>query len=88
MEETIGYEALLSAEDWAELDLATDWVEPEDGHHASVWYPRKDGTDRYDVECAVCGHISAEDSSFEAEKLATLHEILRARPVQSRGVEQ
>jgi hypothetical protein len=82
VEETIGYEALISPEDWAELDFATDWEEPEDGHHVSVWYPPGDhvgNENRFEMECDQCGHIGAADTLDQAEALAHLHVHLRAR---------
>ena len=89
MEETIGYEALFSSEEWNALE---DWApDPDRPHKVTVWDPPGEiegSDDRYEVDCDVCGHISAEDSYFEADKLATLHEILRARPVQTRSVER
>jgi hypothetical protein len=89
MEETIGYAPLFSAEEW---DTLEDWEpDPDQPHKVTVWYPpgeNKGNDDRYEVHCDACGHISAEDSLFEAEKLAVLHEILRARPVESWSVER
>ena len=86
MEETIGYEALFSHEEW---DALEDWEPDRDQpHKVTVWYPpgeSEGNDDRYEVECDVCGHISAEDSFFEADKLAVLHEILRATPVRNRS---
>ena len=87
MEETIGYEALFWSEEW---DALEDWEpDPDQPHKVTVWYPPGEfegNDDRFEVDCDVCGHISAEDSYFEADKLATLHEILRAWPVQTRSV--
>jgi hypothetical protein len=83
VEETIGYEALFSSEEW---DALEDWEpDPNQPHKITVY---KGNDDRYEVDCDACGHISAEDSPFEAEKLAVLHEILRARPVESKSVER
>ena len=87
MEESIGYEDLFSAEEWDSLDLA----DPDQPHSVTVWSKPGEhagNDDRHELECTVCGYLGAEDGSFEAEKLATLHEILRARPVQDSGPER
>lgn len=89
MEETIGYEALFSPDEWDSLE---DWEpDPDQPHKVMVCYTAcefEGDDDRYEVKCDVCGYISAEDSLFEAKNLATLHEILRATPVRSGSVER
>ncbi len=84
MEETIGYEALFSAEEWDDL---ADWDEPDpvDGpHKVTVWYPPGElagNEERYELDCDVCGHIGAAQSLDEAEAQARLHEALQTRAV-------
>lgn len=74
MEETIGYEALFSPEEW---DSLTDWDEPEPpdkGHHISVWAPEPASDDsRWDLECDHCGHLGNARDKQEALVLARLH---------------
>ena len=82
MEETIGYEALLSAEDWNELDFLSDWEEPSDGHHVSVWPPPGDqagNEGRCELYCDHCAYVGAADTIDQATALAYLHVELRAR---------
>ncbi|MDQ3785196.1 MAG: hypothetical protein M3360_10065 [Actinomycetota bacterium] len=78
MEETIGYEALFSAEEWDSIDLGT-WETPK--HTVTVWYPpgESDVTENsYELECDVCKLIGAAGTLEEAEAIARLHESLRA----------
>ena len=97
MEETIGYEALFSAEEWDAIrsgdwsDVpADDWGsskegEPERNH--SVFVANPPGTyegneERYELECDVCDYIGAADTSEEAQVIARLHEAFVATLVE------
>ncbi len=73
MEDTIGYEALFSAEEWDSLDT------PE--HTVTIWYPPDESTvteNSYELECDICKLIGAVDTLTEAETVARLHESLQA----------
>lgn len=80
MEETIGYEALFSPEEWDSLSLG-DWNGPEPKHTVTIWYPpgESDVTENsYELECDICRLIGAAGTLEEAEAIARLHETLRA----------
>jgi hypothetical protein len=92
VEETIGYEALFSPEEWAELEDA-GWIatEAEGGqraqrsHRVSVGYPPgqyEGNEERYELECDVCDYIGAVDSMEEAQAIARLHEAFVAMLVE------
>lgn len=89
MEETIGYEALFSAEEWAEIDPGS-WGSPPDGdpgtgHTVFVGYPpgQYEGDDeRYELECDVCDYIGAAETAEEAQAIARLHEAFVATLVE------
>ena len=77
MEETIGYEALFSSEEWDSLDIV-DW-EPDgegpdgpdaDAVHATAVYKVEGG---FEVECELCGSIGIAGAEDEAAAIATLH---------------
>jgi len=103
VEESIGYEDLFSPEEWDAI-RSGDWSEvpegdcgsskegePDTKHSVFIGYPpgQYEGNEEcFELECDVCDYIGAADSLFEAEKLAVLHEILRARPVESWSVER
>ena len=84
MEETIGYEALFSAEEWAELDLA-DWKgdgpdgPDPDAHHTTTLYEVAEGVE---VECELCGSVGTATSETEAQAIARLHEAFVATLVE------
>ena len=73
MEETIGYEALFSPEEW---DSLTGNREPV-GHEVTINYPpgELEGNENlYELDCDSCGHIGALDTLDCAEASARLHE--------------
>ena len=77
MEETIGYEALFSAEEWDSLDIV-DW-EPDgpdpDAVHTTNLYEVLDG---FEIECELCGVIGTAATPHEAEAIKALHESFTA----------
>ena len=88
MEETIGYEALFTPEEWAELEAA-GWIatdaesaeRPERSHRVTVGYPpgQYEGNEnRYELECDVCDYIGAADTMAQAQAIARLHEAFVA----------
>ncbi len=77
MEETIGYEALFSAEEWAWLTGNREDVP----HGVTINYPpgEFEGNEaRYELECDSCGHIGAVDTLECAQAAAKLHEAFVA----------
>jgi hypothetical protein len=102
VEETIGYEALFSAEerdairsgDWS--DIADDWGSPKEGVPSvkhSVFVANPPGTyegneDRYELECDVCDFLGAADTSEEAQAIARLHEAFVATLVDNWSVDR
>ena len=73
MEETIGYGALFSTDEWANFECA-EWEGPDpDGpHKVTVWYPPGEfagNEQRHELECDTCGHIGAADSLDEAQAM-------------------
>ena len=79
MEETIGYEALFSAEEWDSLD-ASVWPDPEEGPsglvhevHIEELEPSED-QQPFDLRCSICEHIGGADTAEEAKAIARLHE--------------
>ena len=73
MEETIGYEALFSPEEWDTLTGHRDTT----SHAVTINYPpgEFEGNEtRYELDCDSCGHIGAVDTLANAEALARLHE--------------
>jgi hypothetical protein len=97
MEETIGYEALFSPEEWAELE-ESGWIlseaeveRPERSHRVSVAYPpgEYEGNEkRYELECDVCDYLGAGDSMEEAQAIARLHEAFIATLVEKWSVDR
>ena len=96
MEETIGYEALFSAEewdalmsgDWSELP-EEDWGSPKEGepkkHSVFIGNPPgqyEGNEERYELECDVCDYIGAADTAEEAQAIARLHEAFVATLVE------
>lgn len=80
MEDTIGYEALFSDEEWDSVDT-TDWSDPSPKHTVTVWYPPGESEvteSSYEIECDICKLIGGTDTLAEAETLARLHETLQA----------
>ncbi len=61
MEETIGYEALFSSEEWDSLDIV-DWKPEGDGPegpdpdavHTTALYEVREG---FEIECELCGTV-------------------------------
>ena len=73
MDETIGYEALFSPDEWDSLDTPK--------HTVTIWYPpgESDVTENsYELECDICKLIGATDTLDQAETMARLHEVLQA----------
>ncbi|MBA3423634.1 MAG: hypothetical protein H0U04_03640 [Rubrobacter sp.] len=96
MEETIGYEALFSAEEWDAI-RSGDWSEVPEGDWGSskegepskhsVFVANPPGTyegneERYELECDVCDYIGAADTAEEARAIARLHEAFVATLVE------
>ncbi|MDP9069305.1 MAG: hypothetical protein M3N53_13305 [Actinomycetota bacterium] len=92
MEETIGYEALFSREEWDSLELAEEADGgADDRHGVTIWYPPGEfaGNEaRHELECKRCGYIGAADGADEAEVMARLHESFVATLVESWSVER
>ena len=98
MEETIGYEALFSSEEWDAI-RSGDWSEvpegdwgsskegePDTKHSVFIGYPpgQYEGNEEcFELECDVCDYIGAADSLDEAETQARLHEALKATEVRA-----
>ena len=88
MEETIGYEALFSTEEWGSLEsdewaLADEDFElqaagPEAKHEVRI-YETKTG---FDVECELCGSVGSAGDESMAQVLGRFHETLRAMVVE------
>ncbi len=87
MEETIGYEALFSSEEWNLLDTV-DW-EPEgdgpegpdpDAVHTTALYEVKEG---FEIECELCGTVGTANGEIEAQAIARLHEAFVATLVKT-----
>jgi hypothetical protein len=83
VEETIGYEALLSAEEW-EAVQGGDWSAAgevldleniDDSPHPVRVY---EAGEAFDVECELCGTVGSSDSEAEAQAIARLHEAFIA----------
>ena len=90
MEETIGYEALFSSDEWDALEPPDD-PEGGPGHRVTVWYPPGEvaGNDeRHELECERCGYLGATEGLEEAEALARLHESFVATLVENWSVER
>jgi hypothetical protein len=101
VEETIGYEALFSPEEWAELEDA-GWVlkgggddpssrRPERSHRVAVAFPpgEYEGNEhRYELECDVCDYVGAADTMEEAQAIARLHEAFVATLVENWSVDR
>ena len=78
MEETIGYEALLSAEEWDSLQLTAPT------HTVTIWFPPGEAAGneaRYQLECDICKTFAATDTEDQAGVLARLHEVFFALDV-------
>lgn len=101
MEETIGYEALFSADEWdsimsGEWSGPDDWGSPKEGTSEtkhSVFVANPPGTyegneERFELECDVCDYIGAADSSEEAHAIARLHEAFVATLVEKWSVDR
>jgi hypothetical protein len=102
MEETIGYEALFSAEEWDAIrsgdwsDVPEDWGSPKEESPASkhtvfVGYPPgqyEGNEDRFELECDVCDYIGAADTLEEGQAIARLHEEFVATLVEKWSVDR
>ena len=90
MEETIGYEALFSSEEWDSLDIA-EWEPigegPEgpdpDAQHTTALYEVAEG---FEVECELCGTVGTASAETEAQVVARIHEAFVATLVESWSV--
>ena len=86
MEETIGYEALFSSEEWDSLDIA-EWEPIGDGpegpdpdaEHTTNLYAVAEGVE---VECELCGSVGTFDTETQARVVALLHEEVAATMVE------
>ena len=102
MEETIGYEALFSTEEWNAL-MSGDWsdlpvdefpdVQRKEGTKHSVFVANPPGhyegnEERYELECDVCDYIGAADTAEEAQAIAQLHEAFVATLVEQWSVDR
>ncbi len=73
MEETIGYGALFSSEEWDSLTGNREIV----GHEVTISYPPGElegNEDAYELDCDSCGYIGAVETLQCAEASARLHE--------------
>jgi len=88
VEETIGYEALFSTEEWGSLE-SDEWAladedfelqaaDPEARHEVRI-YETKDG---FDVECELCGSVGSADDEAMAQVFQRFHETLQAMVVE------
>jgi len=101
VEETIGYEALFSAEEWDSV-MAGEWSGPDDSgspkegisetkHSVFVASPpgQYEGNEkRFELECDVCEYIGAAESSEQAHAIARLHEAFVATLVEKWSVDR
>ena len=101
MEETIGYEALFSPEEWDAM-MTGDWSDvpledypdprgKEGSHNVFVASPPgqyEGNEERFELECDVCDYIGAADSSEEAQAIARLHEAFVATLVEKWSVDR
>lgn len=86
MEETIGYEALFSSDEWDSLDIA-EWDPIGDGpegpdpdaEHTTNLYPVAEGVE---VECELCGSVGTFGTEAQARVVALLHEEVAATLVE------
>ncbi len=73
MEETIGYEALFSAEEWESLTGNRSGA----SHAVTINYPPGEfegNEDSYELDCDSCGYIGAVETLQCAQASARLHE--------------
>jgi hypothetical protein len=86
VEETIGYEALFSSEEWDSLDIA-EWAPEGDGPHGpdpdavhtTALYEVREG---FEIECELCGTVGTANGEVEAQAIARLHEAFVATLVE------
>ena len=99
MEETIGYEAAFSPEewdainsgDWSDVDLEFGDRPPGGGgnagtHEVTIYNPpgQYAGNEkRYEIECERCGEVGNADDMETAQMIARLHENLLARVIEA-----
>jgi hypothetical protein len=102
VEETIGYEALFSREEWDSLDLydgeelefsdASPNGDAVEGSHACVIYDPPGelagNETRFEIECDRCGTIGGTDTETEAKAIARLHEAFVATLVETWSVDR
>jgi len=95
VEETIGYEALFSSEEWDSLDIApfdaAEWEpigdapegpDPDEVHTTNLY----EVADGFEIECELCGVVGTADGKTEGEAIARLHEAFVATLVESWSV--
>lgn len=100
MEETIGYEALFSPEEWDSI-MSGEWAPPDDWDSPKEAESRKHSVfvgnppgqfegneERFELECDVCDYIGAADTSEEAQAIARLHEAFVATLVEKWSVDR
>ena len=99
MEETLGYEALFSPEQWGQLqtepwsdpaDLDFDDVSPDGEcvtpHEVTIYNPpgeRAGNETKYEVECDRCGYVGAAENMVKAKAIERLHVAFVATLVDS-----
>jgi hypothetical protein len=88
VEETIGYEALFTPEEWDSIDFV-DWDPPEGGgpdrkHSVSVAVV----DDGYELACESCDFFEHTSDVTEADNLKRLHEEFVATVVERLRADQ
>ena len=92
MEETIGYEALFTSEEWdaiqsntyydvmaEEAELEFGSVSPQGDPIGTKHDVNTYKTDRgYEIECELCGNVGLADDEALAQVLTNFHETLQA----------
>ena len=93
MEETIGYEALFSAEEWDAL-MSGDWtdVPPDDFPERKEGVPHRVTVmvvdDGYELTCDSCDLYEHFSDVIDADNLRRLHEAFVATPVKNWSVDR
>ena len=90
MEETIGYEALFSPDEWDSIQFG-DWSDPEEvdlefddtspfgdsseaEHFVRIHCQDRNDRGPLELECERCGDIGTADTDEQAQAIARLHE--------------
>ena len=79
MEETIGYEALVSGEEWDSLEVV-EWEEP--AHSVTITHDAGKTKAAYGLRCETCGSIGSADPEDLASLLARFHHALETTVVE------